>query len=158
MDKFVIEGEKLNVENVSEGTHTNKNSRSISSEGECWTFCINFRFAPPLTWRCSGKKKHSHHAAIILNCRNVAKHLWREPQIIKLESAFHIWINIGYICERTFSAMWRIKIQIATYNCNLIVLCYSFRAKFHKIGQLPTASGVLLMVSRIIYLFIYLFQ
>ncbi len=31
--------------------------------------------------------------------------------------------------------------------------CYSFRAEFHKIGQLPTASGVLLMVSRIIYLF-----
>ncbi len=38
-------------------------------------------------------------------------------------------------------------LQIATSLC-----CYSFRAEFHKIGQLPTASGVLLMVSRI---FIY---
>ncbi len=33
MDKFVIKGEKRNVENASEGTHTNKNSCSISSEG-----------------------------------------------------------------------------------------------------------------------------
>ncbi len=33
MDKFVIKEEKQNVENTSEGTHTNKNNRSISSEG-----------------------------------------------------------------------------------------------------------------------------
>ncbi len=44
-----------------------------------------------------------YYAAIILNYRNVAKHLWREP-----ENAFHIWINIGYICERTLSAMSRV--------------------------------------------------
>ncbi len=41
--------------------------------------------------------------------RSLGKHLWREPQIIKLENAFHIWINIGYICERTLSAMSRVK-------------------------------------------------
>ncbi len=41
--------------------------------------------------------------------RNVAKHLWREPQIIKFEHYFHIWINIGYICKRTLSAMSRVK-------------------------------------------------
>ncbi len=32
------------------------------------------------------------------------------------------------------------------------MLLLLFRAEFHKIGQLPTASGVLLMVSRITYL------
>ncbi len=103
-----------------------------------------------------------YYAAIILNYRNVAKHLWREPQIIKFENAFHIWINKGYICERALSAVSRF-LQTATYNRNFIVLLLLsesesesesesalFRAEFHKIGQLPTASGVLLMVSRII--------
>ncbi len=41
---------------------------------------------------------------------------------------------------------YRPQLTIATSLC-----FYSFRAEFHKIGQLPT---VLLMVSRIIYLFI----
>ncbi len=50
-----------------------------------------------------------YYTAIILNYRNVTKHLWREPQIIKFENAFHIWINIGYICERAHSAMSRVK-------------------------------------------------
>ncbi len=50
-----------------------------------------------------------YYAAIILNYRNVAKHLWREPQIIKFEKAFHIWINMGYICEHTLSAVLCVK-------------------------------------------------
>ncbi len=47
-------------------------------------------------------------------------------------------------------------LQTATYNLNFIVLLLISS----RISQnlLPTASGVLLMVSRIIYLFIYLFQ
>uniref|UniRef100_A0A8C1TW20 Beta-1,4-N-acetyl-galactosaminyl transferase 2, tandem duplicate 2 n=1 Tax=Cyprinus carpio TaxID=7962 RepID=A0A8C1TW20_CYPCA len=36
---------------------------------------------------------NSGNAAIILNRRNVAKHLWKEPHTIKFESAFHIWIK-----------------------------------------------------------------
>ncbi len=123
---------------------------------ECWTVGINSRFAPPLTWRCSGKKKH-YYAAIILNYRNVAKHLWREPQLIKFENAFHIWINIGYICERTLSAVSHVKSRFRARLLQLTIassLCrYSFRAEFHKIGQLPTASCVLLMVSRIIFIY-----
>ncbi len=56
-----------------------------------------------------------------LNYRNVAKHIWREPQIIKFENAFHIWINIGYICERTLSAMPRVKSRVHARltDCNL---------------------------------------
>ncbi len=81
-----------------------------------------------------------------LNYRNVAKHIWREPQIIKFENAFHIWINIGYICERTLSAMLRVKSRVCARltDCNLHITlcCYSFRAEFHKIGPLPTASGI----------------
>ncbi len=62
-----------------------------------------------------------YYAAIILNYRNVAKYLWREPQIIKFENAFHIWINIGYICERTFSAVLRVKSRFREHltDCNL---------------------------------------
>ncbi len=52
--------------------------------------------------------------------RNVAKHLWREPQIIKFKISFHIWINIGYICERTLSAMSHVTsvriLQTAMYK------------------------------------------
>ncbi len=99
-------------------------------------------------------KRNSHKLLRSNNpFRNVSKHLWREPQIIQFENAFHIWINTGYICERTLSAMsllcasYRLQLTITTSLC-----CYSFRAEFHKIGQLPTASGVLLMESRIIYL------
>ncbi len=59
-----------------------------------------------------------YYAAIILNYRNVAKHLWRKPQIIKFENAFHIWINI---CERTLSAMSRVKSRVHARltDCNL---------------------------------------
>ncbi len=97
------------------------------------------------------------YAAIILNYRNVEKHLWRDPQIIKFENAFHIWINIGYICEHTLSAVSRVnsrfRVRLLQLTITTSLCCYSFRAEFHKIGQLPTASGVLLIVSRIIYLF-----
>ncbi len=71
--------------------------------------------------------------------RNVAKHLWREPQIIKFENSFHIWINIGYICERTLSAMSRVTLPCASYRLQFTVstslCCYSFRAECHKIGS-----------------------
>ncbi len=72
------------MENASEGKHSNKNSLSISGE-ECWTFGVDFRFAPPLTLNMFRQKETpiSYYAAIILNYRNVAKHLWRETQIIK---------------------------------------------------------------------------
>ncbi len=55
--------------------------------------------------RNTHKLLHSNHPYY----RNVAKHLWREPQIIQFENSFHIWINIGYICECTLSAMSRVK-------------------------------------------------
>ncbi len=41
---------------------------------------------------CKKETTIGYYAAIILNNRNVAKHLWREPQIIKFENAFHIWM------------------------------------------------------------------
>ncbi len=73
--------------------------------------------------------------------RNVAKHLWREPQIIKFENSFHIWINMGYICERAHSAMSRVESRFRTLSYRLTftittsLCCYSFRAVFHKIGS-----------------------
>ncbi len=102
------------MENASEGTHSNKNSRSISSEESAGISASTFGL-PPATHLKMFRQKETpigYNAAIIvaiiLNYRNVAKHLWREPQIIKFENSFHIWINIGYICERTLSALSRV--------------------------------------------------
>ncbi len=73
---------------------------------------------------------HSNHPYY----RNVAKHLWIDYYI---QNAFHTWINIGCICERTLSAMPRVKSHfrahptrshgnsyifyevVNTYDCNL---------------------------------------
>ncbi len=87
--------------------------------------------------------------------RNLAKHLWREPQIIQFENYFHIWINISFVnahflqCRVSCHASVRV-LQTVTYNLNFIVLLLLSS----RISQnwLPTASGVLLLVSRIIYL------
>ncbi len=91
------------MENASEETHSNKDSLSISSEEG-----VGLSVCPPPTYlkmfmekRNTHKLLRSHHPYY----RNVAKHLWRETQIIKFENYFHICINIGYICERTLSAM-----------------------------------------------------
>ncbi len=72
--------------------------------------------------------------------RNVAKHLWREPQIMKSENYIHIWINIGYICEYTFcNVACQVTLLCASYRLQFTIsssLCgYSYRAEFHKIGS-----------------------
>ncbi len=75
--------------------------------------------------------------------RNVAKDLWREPQIIKLENSFHIWINIGYIFEHTFCNAASVRVlQTAIYNHNFDVLLLISS----RISQnwFLTASGILL--------------
>ncbi len=86
------------MENASEGTHSNKNSRSISSEESTGLSASTSGLPPRHSLEDVQIKRNTHrlgyYAAIILNYRNVAKHLWREPQIIKFENAFHIWINI----------------------------------------------------------------
>ncbi len=95
------------MENASEETHSNKNSLSISGEENAeLTFGLR---SHPLE---DVQAKRNAHKLLRSNhpyYRNVAKHLWRGPQIIKSENSFHIWINIGYICERTLSAMSRVK-------------------------------------------------
>ncbi len=98
------------MENTSAGTYSNKNSRSISSEESVGLSASKFRLPRHSLERCSGKKETpiGYNAATILNYRNVAEHLWREPQIIKFENSIHIWINIGNICERPLSAMLRV--------------------------------------------------
>ncbi len=125
---------------------------------------LDFRFAPPLTMKMFRQKETpmGYYAAILLY-RNVAKHIWRKHQIIKLENAFHIWVNIGYICECTLSAMssqvtlpcasYRLQFTIATSLC-----CYCFRAEFHKIGQKFHKISQQHRVYYKIQLFMYLFQ
>ncbi len=84
-----------------------------------------------------------YYAAIILNNRNVAKHLWREPQIIKFENAFHIWINLwlhlqmhtfcNVACQVTLPcASYRLQLTIAILLC-----CYSFRAVISQNWSAP---------------------
>ncbi len=79
---------------------------------------------------------NSHQQPLVLSYyRNVTKHLWREPQIIKFENYFHIWINIDYICERTLSTMSRVTLPCASYRLQFTMstslCCYAFRAEFH---------------------------
>ncbi len=65
------------------------------------------------------RQKRNSHKLLRSNhpyYRNVAKHLWRESQIIQLENYFHIWINIGYICECTLSVMSRDMLPCASYR------------------------------------------
>ncbi len=98
------------MENGSEGTHSNKNSHREESAGLSAS-----TFGLPRHSLEDVQVKRNTHRLLRSNhpyYRNVAKHLWREPQIIKLENAFHIWINIGYICERTLSAVSRVKSRV----------------------------------------------
>ncbi len=46
------------MENASEGTHSNKNSRSISSEESAGLSASTFGLPRHSHWRCSGKNKH----------------------------------------------------------------------------------------------------
>ncbi len=55
----------------------------------------------------------------------MAKHLWREPQIIKFKNYFHIWINIDYICERTLSTMSRVTLPCASYRLQFTIELYN---------------------------------
>ncbi len=88
--------------------------------------------------------------------RNVAKHLWREPQIIKLKilsifgSTAATFVNTHVLQCRVSSNTSARVLQTAIYNLNFIVLLLISS----RISQnwFPTASGVLLLVSRIIYL------
>ncbi len=143
MDTFVIKGEKLNVKHGSDGTHSNKNSLSISGEESAGH------------WRCSSKRKllRSNHPYY----RNVAKHLRREPQIIQFKSTFDIWFNIGYICESTFSAMSRIKSRFCAHltgcnNLNFIVLLL-LSSQISQKWSAPNSIRCFINVSRMIYLF-----
>ncbi len=114
---------------------------AASAEKRVLDFRHHFRFCPATHLKMFRQKETpiGYYAAIILNYRNVAKHLWREPPIIKFENAFHIWINIGYICERTLSALSRVShasvcvSQTATYNRNFIVLLLLFEQNFTKL-------------------------
>ncbi len=95
------------MENATEEMHSNKNSLSISDEESA-----ELTFGLPSHPLEDVQAKSNTHELLRSNhpyYRNVAKHLWREPQIIKLENSFHIWINIGYICECKLSEMLRVK-------------------------------------------------
>ncbi len=104
------------------------------------------------------RQKRNTHKLLSSNhsyYRNVAKHLWREPQIFTFENSFHIWINIGYICECTISAMSRVKYHFRTCltDCNLQSQLHCTVTHFKQnFNWFPTASGVLLLGSRIVFL------
>ncbi len=109
------------MENAREGTHSNK-IVAASAVKRVLDFRHQLSVCPATHLKMFRQKETPiGYAAIILNYRNVAKHLWREPQIIKFENAFHIWINIGYICECTLSALSRVtsRFRAPLKDCNL---------------------------------------
>ncbi len=77
----------------------------VKGENEMWKMPAKKRMKKvldllsvfPATHLKMFRQKRNTHKLLRSNhpyYRNVAKHLWREPQIIKLEYSFHIWINI----------------------------------------------------------------
>ncbi len=94
------------MENASEGTHSNKIVAASAVKR-----VLDFRFVPRHSLEDVQVKRNNHRLLRSNHpyYRNVAKHLWREPQIITFKNTFHIWINIGYICERTLSAVLVVK-------------------------------------------------
>ncbi len=137
------------MKNASEGTHSNKNSLSISGEERAGlTFSLPHH--PLEDVQAKKKQTTTQQSSLLQKC---AKHLWREPQIIKFENSSHIWINIGYICERTLSAMSRVTLPCVSYRLQFTITT-SLLLILSRISQnwFPTASGVLLLVSRIISL------
>ncbi len=80
------------MENASEGTHSNKNSRSNSSEESAGLSASTFGL--PATHTEDIHAKRNTHKLLRINhpyYRNVAKrNFWRESQIITFENAFHI--------------------------------------------------------------------
>ncbi len=135
MDEFVINGEKLNVENASEGTHTNKNNRSISSEESAGLSASTFGLPRHSLEDVQAKGNTQNYAAIILNCRNVVKHLWRKPQIIIQKISFekiirkcfpyldqhmlHLWTHI--FCN----VAHQVTLPRASYNFIVLLLLSS---------------------------------
>ncbi len=151
MEKCVIKGAKRNVENVSIGTHTNQNSHRISSEGECWIFGL-----PRHSLEDVQVKGNTHKLLRSSKCgKNISGENFR---FITFESPFHFLINIGYICERTIfcNVAHQVTLPCTSYRLQLTIatsLCSVTPFESNVTCQLLTASGVLLIMNRIIYLF-----
>ncbi len=136
MDKFV------NVENEMWKNPAKKRIQTRIVSASAVKRELDFLSVCPTTHMKMFRQKRNTHKLLHSNhpyYRNVAKYLWREPQIIKFENSFHIWINIRYICERTLSAMSRVTLPRTSYRLQFTITtslcCYSFRAEFHKIGS-----------------------
>ncbi len=97
------------MESVSEETHSNKNSLSISGEEIAG---LTFGLPPHSHRRCSGKKETpiNYYAAIILITEMWQNISGENLKLFKLLNYFHIWTNIDYICERTLSTMSRVTL------------------------------------------------
>ncbi len=127
------------MENASEGTHSNKNSHSISSEESA-----GLSLGLPRYHLKMFRQKRNTHKLLRSNqpyYRNVAKTSLGEPQIIKFENSFHICINIGYIVNAHFlqcCVSSNTSVRVLT-DCSLPIStslsCYHFEQKFHKIGS-----------------------
>ncbi len=127
------------MENASEEMHSNKTSLSISGEErelDLLSVC------PPTHLKMFKQKRNtqllrSNHPYY----RNVAKHLWREPQIIKFENDFPIWINIVHLEFSLQSAKQSLASETAcNYNEKLQSSykhrCYDHTAVFSSLSFL----------------------
>ncbi len=86
------------MENASKEMHSNKNSLS-SEESDELTFGLpSHSLEDVQAKRNTHKLLRSNHPYY----RNVAKHLWREPQIIKLENYFQIISTYATSVNNTF--------------------------------------------------------
>ncbi len=134
---------------ASEETHSNKIGLSIIGEASDG---LTLGLPPATHLKMFGQKRNTHKLLRSNHpyYRNMAKHLWREPQIISIfGSTSATSVNAYFLQCRVSSHASVCILQTAIYNLNFIVLLLISR----RISQnwFPTASGVLLLGSRIIF-------
>ncbi len=128
------------MENASEETRSNSLASAVKRVLDLLSVC------PATHLNMFRQKRNTHNAttqqsSLLQKCGKTSldsSDYDYEPQIITFENYFHIWFNIGYICERTLSAMSCVKSRFRTlyrlqFTISTSLCCYSFRAEFHKI-------------------------
>ncbi len=126
------------MENASEGTHSNKIVAASAVKR-----VLDSRFVPRHSLedvqvkRNTHRLLHSNHPTLITEMwQNISGENLRLLNLKMLSIYGSTFVNAHFLqCRVSSNASARV-LQTATSLC-----CYSFRTEFHKIGQLPTASG-----------------
>ncbi len=139
------------MENASEGTHSNKNSLSISSEERAG---LTFGLPRHSHWRCSGKKETpiGYYTPINLRLQTCGKTYISGENLRLLNRKCFLYLDQHRLHLLTHFLQCRVSSNFRAHltDCNFIML-FLLLSRI-SLNWFLTASGVLLLVSRIIYL------